>query len=415
LEWCRIQKNYVPIVTPEAAAAAEAAALAAAEAAAALPSTEVTTVVEPGEQRLPVESHAGFEVGQEVVIDEGTQVEEVNEVVGFGSLLLKHPLKYHHGVGAAVTVSLTAQLTAAFNTSDSDIFKRRISKVSTSASGSSSVPAKRGVSKSSGAWSDDAASQVLAEFDENKKVLEMLLRLTKEKRLTSEQVHPLLEFMEQSPPWRKTLEKSSNLLASVSRNLATNYKHVRHPVWMAQYVDQDAFHTHKEVGWGSEPVSGARLEKMPSLHMERLQGFCAMDGIVAGSVYGSPRTVSSRHDCLVRGEVLGSPRIVASQDGIAEGEVYGFQRIWVHSLEDDDIVASQKIEFASTSVSIVPSSIAVKAMLPQRASARPATSISSAFARLRSRQPCWVIVFGVYFVLIVGWLILAHELSCWPF
>merc|ERR1711871_1556599 len=44
----------------------------------------------------------GFEIGREVVIDQGHPTEEVNIIAGFGSLLLATPLKYPHGPGASV-------------------------------------------------------------------------------------------------------------------------------------------------------------------------------------------------------------------------------------------------------------------------------------------------------------------------
>jgi len=45
-------------------------------------------------------------VGQEVIIDAGTSLAEVNVIVGFGSVLLKYPLKFDHGVGATVTANV---------------------------------------------------------------------------------------------------------------------------------------------------------------------------------------------------------------------------------------------------------------------------------------------------------------------
>lgn len=56
-----------------------------------------------GATELHVVNNNPFNIGQEIVIDQGTAIEEYNEIVGFGSLLLKTPLMYDHGVGALIT------------------------------------------------------------------------------------------------------------------------------------------------------------------------------------------------------------------------------------------------------------------------------------------------------------------------
>merc|ERR1719506_3577306 len=51
---------------------------------------------------LSVETIDGFKVGQKIIIDEGTDAEEVNGVSGFGSLMLELPLKFGHQRDARV-------------------------------------------------------------------------------------------------------------------------------------------------------------------------------------------------------------------------------------------------------------------------------------------------------------------------
>ena len=55
-----------------------------------------------GETKLPVQSNTGFGTGDTIVINPGGATEETNQVVGFGSLILKNPLKYAHGPGEVI-------------------------------------------------------------------------------------------------------------------------------------------------------------------------------------------------------------------------------------------------------------------------------------------------------------------------
>lgn len=57
-----------------------------------------------GSMVLPVTSNVGFAVGRLIIIDAGTKIEEVNYVVGFGSLILQMPCKYAHTKGALITM-----------------------------------------------------------------------------------------------------------------------------------------------------------------------------------------------------------------------------------------------------------------------------------------------------------------------
>jgi len=66
--------------------------------------TSLNAKVKAGETELAVESHAGFSVGDKIIIDAGTKKEEKNEIVGFGSILLKTPLKFDHNAGVTISV-----------------------------------------------------------------------------------------------------------------------------------------------------------------------------------------------------------------------------------------------------------------------------------------------------------------------
>jgi len=76
---------------------------------------KVTSIAMPviaGANELSVADQAGFVVGNHVVIDAGTNVQEVNQVVGFGSSLLREPLKFPHGVAATVSTIPKAKAAA---------------------------------------------------------------------------------------------------------------------------------------------------------------------------------------------------------------------------------------------------------------------------------------------------------------
>jgi hypothetical protein len=61
------------------------------------------SAVAKGSKEVPVQSTTGFYVGEDIVIDAGTAIEEYNKVVSFGSLILASPLKYDHGPGAIIS------------------------------------------------------------------------------------------------------------------------------------------------------------------------------------------------------------------------------------------------------------------------------------------------------------------------
>jgi hypothetical protein len=70
-----------------------------------VPKPEVTELIAPapaGSTTLEVASTAGFNIGQGIRIDPDTPMQEVNEVIGYGSLIIKHPLAYEHHPGARI-------------------------------------------------------------------------------------------------------------------------------------------------------------------------------------------------------------------------------------------------------------------------------------------------------------------------
>lgn len=69
------------------------------------PQTKAIVPVKRGATVLPVVSNVGFEIGQEVVIDKGTPIEEENKILGFGSLILEYPLQFDHGIDAIAAAS----------------------------------------------------------------------------------------------------------------------------------------------------------------------------------------------------------------------------------------------------------------------------------------------------------------------
>jgi len=56
-------------------------------------------------QVLPTVSNAEFVIGDEIVIDAGGPLEEMNRIAGFGSLILQYPLKYDHGAGVLINAA----------------------------------------------------------------------------------------------------------------------------------------------------------------------------------------------------------------------------------------------------------------------------------------------------------------------
>jgi len=74
--------------------------------------TYLSEAVKAGATRLPVDSQAGFKVGDKVVIASGTQFEEFNAVAGFGSILTASPLLFDHAPGTTITPLLEAPAAA---------------------------------------------------------------------------------------------------------------------------------------------------------------------------------------------------------------------------------------------------------------------------------------------------------------
>lgn len=65
--------------------------------------TTLKESVKAGKTKLHVESHEDFAVGDQIVIDEGAKTEEKNEIVDFGSIKLKTPLKFDHDAGVTIS------------------------------------------------------------------------------------------------------------------------------------------------------------------------------------------------------------------------------------------------------------------------------------------------------------------------
>jgi len=57
-----------------------------------------------GAKALKVADTEGFVLGQTILIEPGTKIQEANVIVGFGSLRLKSPLQFDHAVGAIVVL-----------------------------------------------------------------------------------------------------------------------------------------------------------------------------------------------------------------------------------------------------------------------------------------------------------------------
>ena len=68
--------------------------------------TQLLAPASKGDTRIEIapEDQENFSINEKVVIDEGTLYEEYNEIVGFGSLLFRHPLKYDHGTSTTIQV-----------------------------------------------------------------------------------------------------------------------------------------------------------------------------------------------------------------------------------------------------------------------------------------------------------------------
>jgi hypothetical protein len=64
--------------------------------------TTLSANVPPGSTVLPVNGQQGFEIGDIVEIDPDFPCVEIGQIVGFGSILLKTPLKFEHLIGAKV-------------------------------------------------------------------------------------------------------------------------------------------------------------------------------------------------------------------------------------------------------------------------------------------------------------------------
>ena len=73
--------------------------------------TNLTQSASVGETILQISSddQTKFSLNDKIVIDAGTSIEEYNEVINFGSLILKNPLKYDHGLNAEIEIVSDAE------------------------------------------------------------------------------------------------------------------------------------------------------------------------------------------------------------------------------------------------------------------------------------------------------------------
>lgn len=72
-----------------------------------------------GDMTIAVAETSGFTVGQKVVIAKGTSKEESNEIAGFGSIILKFPLKFSHDTGVTfVALSASSDMSDASSQND---------------------------------------------------------------------------------------------------------------------------------------------------------------------------------------------------------------------------------------------------------------------------------------------------------
>ena len=69
-------------------------------------STVLDRSIPAGANVIPMKEDAallGFQIGQTVIIGEGTDLREERTIVGFGSLILDRPLEYAHARGTLIT------------------------------------------------------------------------------------------------------------------------------------------------------------------------------------------------------------------------------------------------------------------------------------------------------------------------
>merc|ERR1712216_570337 len=55
-----------------------------------------------GARHIKVQNQECFSIGEDLILDAGTEFQEVGEIAAFGSLVLKNPLQFPHSAGASV-------------------------------------------------------------------------------------------------------------------------------------------------------------------------------------------------------------------------------------------------------------------------------------------------------------------------
>jgi len=101
--------------------------------------TMLTAAATAGSTILSTWSHAGFSIGDSIIIDAGTYLQEVNRVIGFGSMTLAAPLQYTHAAGA--TVASQATTTPGITTTPGDTLWASVWGIPTTTPGFTTTPA----------------------------------------------------------------------------------------------------------------------------------------------------------------------------------------------------------------------------------------------------------------------------------
>ncbi len=64
--------------------------------------TALQLPADAGQARIETASNEGFFIGDTIVLDPGTAIEESNTIIGFGSFILASPLRFSHSAGATI-------------------------------------------------------------------------------------------------------------------------------------------------------------------------------------------------------------------------------------------------------------------------------------------------------------------------
>jgi len=187
-------------------------------------------------------------------------------------------------------------------------------------------------------------------------MLELILRLTKEKRLSAEQVKPVLNLLSECPRWRDCLKKEQQPAVQVE---------------MATHVGQNLDH------------ASVILRGHDSSHKD-LSESCAEQHVVHYVSESCVETLLEVH---------------------AEQHVV---RAVVYSPRDDDEMFTPQMVLPMVHPMVERSSV------PKSVSSSPPTLLTQVLS-VRGSHSCWLLVFAIHFALIVSWLMLARSWRCFPF